>query len=76
MFKIFVLSRCGRPLITRWAATTGFLVIDSFLLSYIGGFRLGFCVFKIMPQNYHSRMFLAGVEDEQATWIPDKGIRV
>ncbi len=35
----------------RWAATIGFLVIDSFYLNYDSGFRLGFYAFKIMPQN-------------------------
>ena len=29
-----------------------------------------------MPQNCHSRMFLAGIYNERAIWIPDKGIRV
>ncbi len=60
------------------------MVVGEIVLKYIflefsvqvSDFRLGFCVFKLMPQNCHSHMFLAGIQDERATWIPDKGIRV
>ena len=38
--------------------------------------RLGFCVFKLMPESCHSRMFLAGIYNKRAIWIPDKEIRV
>ncbi len=42
----------------------------------VSNIRLGFCRFKLMPQNCHSRMFLAGIQVEWATWIPDKRTRV
>jgi len=33
----------------------------------ISSIQSDFCVFKLMPQNCHSRMFLAGIQDDQAT---------
>ncbi len=42
-------------------------IYNFIIMLFVSSIRLGFCESKLTPQNCHSRMFLAGIQDERAT---------